>query len=71
VLGVPTRFGLGFMLGFGPGPKSFGHPGSGGSVGFADPDAGIGFGYAMNRMIGVGPDDGRAERLVDALYRCL
>jgi CubicO group peptidase (beta-lactamase class C family) len=71
VLGVPTRFGLGFMLGFGPGPKSFGHPGSGGSLGLADPDAGIGFGYAMNRMIGVGPDDGRAVRLVDALYRCL
>jgi CubicO group peptidase (beta-lactamase class C family) len=71
VLGVPTRFGLGFMLGLGPGPKSFGHPGSGGSLGFADPDAGLGFGYAMNRMIGVGPDDGRAERLVDAVYRCL
>jgi len=30
------------------GPGSFGHPGSGGSVGFADPDAGVGFGYIMN-----------------------
>ena len=30
------------------GPASFGHPGSGGSVGFADPDARIGFGYVMN-----------------------
>ncbi len=30
------------------GPSSFGHPGSGGSVGFADPDARIGFGYVTN-----------------------
>ncbi|WP_338863826.1 serine hydrolase domain-containing protein [Myxococcus stipitatus] len=30
------------------GPASFGHPGSGGSIGFADPDAGVGFGYVTN-----------------------
>ncbi|HEV8559714.1 MAG TPA: serine hydrolase domain-containing protein [Actinophytocola sp.] len=71
VLGIPTRFALGFMLDTGGGPNSFGHAGSGGSLGLADPDAGIGFGYVMNRMIGTGPDDGRAARLVEALYRCL
>jgi CubicO group peptidase (beta-lactamase class C family) len=32
------------------GAGSFGHPGAGGSVGFADPENGIGFGYVMNRM---------------------
>lgn len=30
------------------GPKAFGHPGSGGSVGFADPELGIGFCYLTN-----------------------
>jgi CubicO group peptidase (beta-lactamase class C family) len=56
VLGqLPMRFGLGFMLRqdlmpLGPNPRTFGHPGAGGSVGFADPDARIGFGYTMNKM---------------------
>lgn len=75
VLGVPTRFGLGFalppMLGTGMGPRSLGHPGTGGSLGFADPDPGIGFGYVMNRIKGLAPGDERASGLVDALYRCL
>ncbi len=75
VLPVDTRFGLGFMLPqnrpdarFGPSPHAFGHPGAGGSVGFADPDAKIGFGYVMNRM---GPHillDPRAVALIDAVY---
>ena len=50
-----TRFGLGFFLTqptipFGPNPRSFGHPGAGGSIGFADPDTKLGFGYVMNQM---------------------
>ncbi len=50
-----TRFGLGFFLTqptipFGPNPRSFGHPGAGGSIGFADPDTRLGFGYVMNQM---------------------
>ncbi|RQM33705.1 serine hydrolase domain-containing protein [Rhodococcus ruber] len=48
------RFALGFMRpspdwSFG-GPRSFGAPGAGGSFGYADPDAGIGYGYVCNRM---------------------
>jgi CubicO group peptidase (beta-lactamase class C family) len=52
---LETRFGLGFMLTqpmipFGPNPRSFGHPGAGGSIAFADPGAELGFGYVMNQM---------------------
>ena len=32
-------------------PRSFGHFGTGGSLGFADPDAGVAFGYVMNHVI--------------------
>lgn len=75
VLQVPTRFGLGFMLphpaaSFGPNKGAFGHPGAGGSLAFADPDARLGFGYVMNRM---GPRillDPRAIALIDAVYSC-
>ena len=48
--GLPMRFGLGFMLRslimpLSPNARAFGHPGAGGSIGMADPDAGVGFGY--------------------------
>lgn len=78
VLGVPTRFGLGFMLrqeshegGRCLGAGAFGHPGAGGSLAFADPEARLGFGYVMNRM---GPRillDDRAIALVEAMNGCL
>jgi CubicO group peptidase (beta-lactamase class C family) len=78
VLGIETRFGAGFMLSqdrpdaaFGPNPGAFGHPGAGGSVGFADPEARLGFAYVMNRM---GPHillDPRATALIDAVYASL
>jgi len=76
VLDRPTRFGLGFMLNsesfpLGPGLRSFGHAGAGGSLGFADPDAGIGFGYCMNQMLAETPDDSRAVRLIHAIYESL
>lgn len=75
VLQIETRFGHGFMLPQGrpgadpgPSPGAFGHPGAGGSVGFADPESRLGFGYVMNRM---GPHillDPRATALIDAAY---
>ncbi len=53
--GLPTRFGLGYMLRsdfmpFTPNDGSFGHPGAGGSLGIADPEAKVGFGFVMNKM---------------------
>jgi CubicO group peptidase (beta-lactamase class C family) len=78
VLRVDTRFGPGFMLSqpqgsgrFGPNQRSFGHPGMGGSLGFADPDARIGFGYVMNRQGAGILIDERPRRLIAALYDCI
>jgi CubicO group peptidase (beta-lactamase class C family) len=76
VLLIPTRFSLGFMMSLpsasmGPGTRSFGHPGAGGSLGFADPDAKIGFGYIMNQMNAGILIDQRATALIDALYQSL
>ena len=54
-----------------PNPHPFGHPGAGGSLGFADPDAKIGFGYVMNQMgasVGLDP---RPRGLIDAVYASL
>jgi CubicO group peptidase (beta-lactamase class C family) len=80
VLTLPTRFASGFMLGMpggifecGPGRRTFGHPGRGGSIGFADPDARVGFGYVSNQYVTgtARHPDRRAASLVDALYRAL
>lgn len=75
VLVVDTRFGLGFML-HGPSSPllaagSFGHPGRGGSLGFADPEAGIGFAYVTNGMQRNVTADPRAQALVRAVRQCL
>jgi CubicO group peptidase (beta-lactamase class C family) len=51
--------------------EAFGHPGAGGSVGFADPRAGLAFGYTMNRMGSSGGLNARGQSLVDATYRAL
>ena len=75
VLGEEATFGLGFTptttrRPFGPNPSAFGHFGTGGAVGFADPDAGVAFGYAMNHVIPRWQST-RNRALIDALYRCL
>jgi CubicO group peptidase (beta-lactamase class C family) len=75
VLEREATFGLGFQptrpdRPFGPNPGSFGHFGTGGALGFADPAAGVAFGYVMNS---VRPrwQSPRNRALVDALYACL
>lgn len=79
VLVMETRRSLGFMLPVpgqpdNRGPDSFGHGGAGGSLGYADPDRGIGFGYTMNKMWTMASfmtPDPRAQSLVAAMHRCL
>jgi len=73
VLMITTRFSTGFMLTqpndkWGPNPHTFGHPGAGGSLGFADPVANVGFGYTMNKMGSGILIDPRARVLFDAVY---
>jgi CubicO group peptidase (beta-lactamase class C family) len=75
VLAEDSRFGLGFKptvphRPFGPNPRSFGHFGTGGAVGFADPDAGVAFGYVMNHVIPRWQST-RNRSLIDAVYACL
>jgi CubicO group peptidase (beta-lactamase class C family) len=51
--------------------EAFGHPGMGGSLGFADPGAKMSFGYTMNKQgRGVCLNE-RCQSLVDAVYRAL
>jgi len=69
-----VQFSLGFMKPsanwrFG-GPRSFGSPGTGGALGFADPDAGVGYGYVTSRMGTVFTGDPRDIALRDALDSC-
>jgi len=75
VQGFDTHYGTGFQLDypFRPmaGPGSFGHYGSGGSVGFAHQDLGVSFGYVMNQMRPVYGADPRTSGMVKALLGCL
>ena len=75
VLGEEVTFGLGFVptnarRPLGPNPRSFGHFGTGGAVGFADPDAGVGFGYVMNHVIPRWQST-RNRALIEAVYESL
>ncbi len=70
---VPSTIGLGFWTSseFAPfgGERAFGHTGAGGSVGFADPEAGLAGGYVMNRMLAGLAGDPRSRGLIEASYR--
>ena len=76
VLLVDTRYAFGYLkpspaFRFGSGEEAFGTMGAGGSFAFADPEAGVGFAYAMNRMGFHIWSDPRERSLREAVYRCL
>lgn len=75
ILGEDIAFGLGFSptserRPLGTNPRAYGHFGTGGALGFADPDAGIAFGYVMNHVIPRWQST-RNRALIDTLYACL
>ncbi len=75
VLVFPSQFGMGFMLDGTLTPMmssaSFGHAGAGGSLGYADADAKVGYGYVMNQMAGGIAGDPRSINLSNAVRACL
>lgn len=78
VLMLESAFGLGYML---PSQTlllpvaaretAFGHPGSGGSLGLADPEHGVAFGFIPNLRRDGLDGDTRAHDLVAAVYEAL
>lgn len=81
VLMVPIRKNTGFFLGglgpdlegnlvhgpMGPRESAFGHAGAGGSVGFADPDIGLGVGLTINKMAYPLPGEGTTLEICDLI----
>jgi CubicO group peptidase (beta-lactamase class C family) len=74
---APTAFAAGYQIedqiyaGIAS-PQTFGHSGWGGALGFADPEARLGFGYVTNRMLSF--DDGidpRRRSLIETVYAAL
>jgi CubicO group peptidase (beta-lactamase class C family) len=73
ILKVDTAFSFGFMkpfpmLPFGSSTRAYGHTGMGGSFALADPDAGVGYAYGMNRMGFAVPTEQREHEVRQALY---
>jgi CubicO group peptidase (beta-lactamase class C family) len=81
---VPSRFSLGYVKSIDNrrqppgsqdsvilGEEAFGHLGFGGAIGFADPQARMSFGYAMNKMGGGLALNPRGQSLIDATYLSL
>ena len=69
---MESGYSLGFIkpspeMPFGP-PSSFGMPGTGGSFGYADPEAQIGYGYVLNGLGTSFPIDPRDQALRSAMY---
>ena len=77
VFGGASRVALGYGrstpggLSLGPNDEAFGMQGIGGAVGYADPVAEVGFGYAMNQTYMEPGTDRRPRALTGALYRCI
>jgi CubicO group peptidase (beta-lactamase class C family) len=74
VLCKPLGFSQGFLKEechvFAPDESAFGHSGMGGSLGLADVDSQIAFGYVMNRM-DIRVRSPRCLALCHALYGCI
>ncbi|MEM7541207.1 MAG: serine hydrolase domain-containing protein [Pseudomonadota bacterium] len=81
---LPTRFSLGYFKAMDNraavsgvtdsmliSEAAFGHPGFGGSIGFADPECRMSFGYTMNRMGAGMLVNTRGQSMIDALYQTL
>jgi CubicO group peptidase (beta-lactamase class C family) len=77
VIMLPIRWSLGYMNGGDAGwpqglrTTSFGHPGLGGSVGFADPEVGMSFGFVPNLLMQDLIGAGRASVLAEAARNCI
>jgi CubicO group peptidase (beta-lactamase class C family) len=73
--GEGVQFSLGFMKPTSVWPfgsaTSFGSPGSGGSLGFADPTVGVGYAYVTNQMGTALTGDPRDVALREALYSAI
>ena len=67
-----TSFSAGFLTNefglYGPSPAAFGHPGAGGSLGFADPEHGFGFAFIPSAMHPGALPGPRTRKLLAALY---
>lgn len=74
-----TRFGLGCMLeqsehefaSYGLGPRAFGHPGAGGTLGCVDPDLQLAVGFVTNSMDAYVLMDPRIQALNRSIKSCL
>lgn len=73
--GDGTQFSLGFMKSTTAWPfgsaRSFGSPGAGGSLGFADPEAGVGYAYVTSQMGTRLTGDPRDVALRNAIYSAI
>jgi CubicO group peptidase (beta-lactamase class C family) len=75
-LGMPVRRGIGFSLGgirdgihgpMGPRITAFGHSGAGGSIAFADPEAGLAVAVTLNKMVFVMPSKSREMEICNLI----
>jgi CubicO group peptidase (beta-lactamase class C family) len=76
VLGWPVSWALGYMLGgegsaMGRSPAAFGHPGSGGSIGFADPTQRFAFALTKTRLVTAPPEQDAAYLVAETTRAAL
>jgi CubicO group peptidase (beta-lactamase class C family) len=78
VIIAPIRKSIGYFMGgltngihgpMGPRETAFGHPGAGGAIAFADPDARLSIAVIHNKMANEGPGQGTALEICDLIRR--